>query len=64
MATKHCSKCYAAFECKAEGSGCWCEGLTISEENLKTLQGDFDNCLCPACLIQYAEPEAKAAGEV
>lgn len=64
MATKQCSKCNTDFECKAEGSGCWCEGLTISCENLQELRNDFDNCLCPDCLSQYAAPVAKDANEL
>jgi len=64
MARKQCSKCKTAFECNAEGSGCWCEGLIISQENLQVLKDDFDNCLCPDCLAQYAMPVGKDANEL
>jgi len=51
---KNCSKCGTPFGCKAEGPGCWCESLQVAPETLAQLRGQYDNCLCPSCLQQFA----------
>jgi len=51
---KQCSKCYTAFGCKTESRGCWCESLQVPIDTLVQLKEQFDNCLCPSCLRQYA----------
>lgn len=57
MALKRCSKCGAEFGCCSEQPGCWCEGLSIDVVVLEQLKKEFDNCLCPGCLGQYAVKE-------
>jgi hypothetical protein len=42
------------FGCKNEAPGCWCESLQVPVETLGQLRGTYDNCLCPACLKEYA----------
>jgi len=34
--------------------GCWCEQVRLSAAMLKWLDRTFDDCLCPACLAEYA----------
>jgi hypothetical protein len=53
---KSCSKCKSEFECCNEQRGCWCEELYLDTETLKKLKDEFDNCLCKACLAEYAAP--------
>jgi hypothetical protein len=55
--SKACSKCITVFECKADETGCWCEAFTISTDNLRELKTSFADCLCPACLKEYAAAE-------
>lgn len=57
MVTKQCSKCGADFGCNATGTGCWCEQYSLSTQTLAELKNDYNNCLCPQCLEQYAEKE-------
>ncbi|MBA3900651.1 MAG: cysteine-rich CWC family protein [Bacteroidetes bacterium] len=53
---KSCSKCSKAFDCNIQG-GCWCNGYKISAETLKKLLLKYDNCLCEACLKEFASEE-------
>ncbi len=59
MSVKKCAKCFVEFECTNEQRGCWCEGLQIAPENLQKLRENYDNCLCPQCLKEYAAEEIK-----
>jgi hypothetical protein len=54
MSVKSCSKCSATFECSNEKMGCWCENLFLDIDTLKKLKEEYDNCLCPNCLKEYA----------
>jgi len=60
---KHCSKCQATFGCKNEGPGCWCESLQVPLETLGQLRVQYENCLCPACLREYATGAVESPGE-
>ncbi|MCF8229516.1 MAG: cysteine-rich CWC family protein [Bacteroidales bacterium] len=51
---KICSKCGKSFEC-SHSKECWCNEYQISEKNLKLLRETFRDCLCPDCLLEYAE---------
>jgi hypothetical protein len=51
---KHCSKCGAAFGCKNDARGCWCESLQVTTETLVQLKETYANCLCLSCLEVYA----------
>src|SRR6476646_230612 len=50
--TKNCPRCKERFECRSDG--CWCAQVRLSAAMLKWLDRTFDDCLCPACLSQYA----------
>ena len=60
---KVCSKCQATFGCKNEGPGCWCESLQVPVETLGQLRSQFENCLCPGCLGEYAIGRVENPGE-
>jgi len=51
---KQCSKCGAAFGCKNEARGCWCESLLVTTDTLVQLKESYANCLCLSCLEAYA----------
>ena len=50
--TKTCPRCKERFECRM--NGCWCNQVKVSAALLKWLDRTFDDCLCPACLAEYA----------
>src|SRR5919201_5770892 len=58
---KHCPQCGEPFGCGHGQPGCWCEEVLLSAETLTRLRTVADDCLCPACLSGYAEPEATRA---
>jgi len=58
MASKNCSKCKTLFECTCETPGCWCEGVFIDQDTLNEIKRVYENCLCPACLKEYATKQA------
>src|ERR671937_556334 len=60
-AVKHCPQCGEPFGCGHGQPGCWCEEVLLSAETLTRLRTVADDCLCPACLSGYAEPEATRA---
>ena len=45
---KTCPRCTAIFECRS--AGCWCNNVRLSAAQLKWLERQYENCLCPACL--------------
>ena len=52
---KKCSKCGEPFYCFANtGIKCWCEDIIVSEQILKQLQKEYEDCLCPKCLAEYS----------
>lgn len=60
VTVKHCSKCDAGFECKADSTGCWCEAYTVEAVNLGVLREQFADCLCPDCLALYGKLKGNA----
>jgi iron complex transport system permease protein len=57
-AVKECPQCGERFGCLHGRPGCWCEQVTLTAETLVRLRTLADDCLCPACLSEYAEREA------
>ena len=59
-----CEACGATFTCGvAAGEGvCWCAEIELSAQSRAMLQSRYRNCLCRACLENYAEEE-KSNGE-
>ncbi len=51
---KICPKCGISYECMNQGD-CWCSNYEIPLYNRKILKSKYNNCLCEACLKEYAE---------
>ena len=49
---KRCAACGAAFDCFA--GGCWCDDVPLTDEMRGSLQKEFADCLCAACLRDRA----------
>jgi hypothetical protein len=49
-----CPACGRAFTCGVSLRGCWCAGVTLSDEQRAVLRQRYDLCLCPACLEKFA----------
>lgn len=46
-----CAKCGRLFYCGAHTDECWCDGLTLSDAQRRSLASlALDGCLCPDCL--------------
>jgi hypothetical protein len=53
--TKRCPRCGAEFECKVDDlRNCDCVAVKVTLPVLKTLQGKYEDCLCPTCLREIA----------
>ena len=63
---KRCSRCGRSFGCAHGEPGCWCESVVLRRETLDELRRLADDCLCPACLGDFAKRDragvAPAAG--
>ncbi len=59
--TKQCPRCGADFECKVDDlRNCDCVAVKVSLPVLKSLQKEYEDCLCPNCLHAIAETAATA----
>ncbi len=56
---KSCPRCRASFSCF--GAGCWCAHIRLDAATLERLRRDFQGCLCPKCLADYAESASLGA---
>ncbi len=50
---KNCPKCGSKFECM--GEDCWCHNYQILNKNIHYIRQTWNDCLCPACLKEFAE---------
>lgn len=57
---KRCPKCGAAFDCGGL-FGCWCRDVKLDRAQLDTLEKNYVDCLCPACLKRIADAPAVTA---
>jgi len=48
-----CPKCGEAFHCSTS-SKCWCYEIDVPADTMEKLQEEYDGCLCPDCLKEYA----------
>ena len=54
-----CGACGAAFQCGAADAECWCSAVELEPEARVKLASDYEGCLCPSCLRDFAgRPEA------
>ncbi len=51
---KKCPKCGEFFMCEGDND-CWCEHVQILQKNFLRISQEYNDCLCPKCLDQYAE---------
>ena len=50
-ASKRCVRCGAGFRCGADTPSCWCDGITLTEEQRARLaEMRLVGCLCRDCL--------------
>ena len=50
---KKCPRCGKAFICSASPR-CWCYEYDIPVDQLEFIEREYDSCLCPDCLKEYA----------
>jgi len=53
---KKCVKCGKDFHCFAgSNKKCWCTRYKLSDEQLKALAQEYEDCLCEECLKEFVE---------
>lgn len=51
-----CESCGVTFGCyPAPEGGCWCAEVKLSDEARTEVRSKFGDCLCPDCLVKFAE---------
>jgi iron complex transport system permease protein len=55
--SKTCSCCGRRFGCGQGRPGCWCEAIELRRETLAEIRAAAENCICPACLAEFAKKE-------
>jgi hypothetical protein len=50
---KKCPRCGATFRCLGD-QDCWCESVQILQKDFIRITQSYSDCLCPACLKEYA----------
>jgi hypothetical protein len=53
MEKEICPRCGREFRC-SKSSKCWCYEMDVPVETLESLQQDFESCICPDCLKEFA----------
>lgn len=48
--SRTCESCGSEFQCEIGLKGCWCSGISLSDETRKQLSESYKDCLCPTCL--------------
>ena len=56
MSEKECPRCEAHFRCEGDRD-CWCEKVNIHRVQMLEVMELYTDCLCPACLKNYAARE-------
>jgi iron complex transport system permease protein len=59
---KSCPRCGTQFGCADGAAGCWCEAVSLTQDALDEIRDLADDCLCAACLGEFASRDA-AEGE-
>jgi Cysteine-rich CWC len=49
-----CESCGQPFACELSLAGCWCSKIELTDAARAEMRSKYKNCLCPACLKQYA----------
>lgn len=59
---KICERCGETFQCG--GSGCWCMQVPLTELQRDMIAVQFQDCLCPHCLLQVARKGPQAIPDI
>jgi len=54
LGAKTCSICGRSFGCANGRPGCWCESVSVTRETLGKIRAIASECICPACLSDFA----------
>jgi cobalamin transport system permease protein len=54
LGAKICSLCGRSFGCAHGKPGCWCESVSVTRETLAEIRAIANECICPACLADFA----------
>src|SRR5262249_6828297 len=57
VSLKTCPRCAQSFDCRG-AAGCWCGAVRLSAATLDHLKRSYRDCLCPTCLVEFAESSA------
>jgi hypothetical protein len=49
-----CEACGQGFDCGAQGAGCWCTEVQLTEQQRADLRERYRGCLCRPCLERFA----------
>lgn len=53
---KTCLNCGKSFECNSENiTKCHCYSVKLSDNQLKQLKKDYNDCLCHDCLLKVVK---------
>ncbi|MGO9643780.1 MAG: cysteine-rich CWC family protein [Candidatus Bathyarchaeia archaeon] len=50
-----CEVCGRYFTCASGIPECWCNHITLTTPQLKLLKQRAKDCVCPDCLIRFAD---------
>jgi hypothetical protein len=48
-----CPRCGKEFHCSKSGK-CWCYEVYLPLDKLEEIEAQYDSCLCPSCLNEFA----------
>ncbi len=54
LLVERCESCGNSFGCGANLEGCWCSEVRLTDEQLATMSGKYERCLCRPCLVYLA----------
>lgn len=59
---KTCEHCGQTFQCG--GAGCWCRQVPLTQSQRDGVAAQFQDCLCPHCLPQFATDRGQSRTDV
>jgi len=57
-----CPRCGKEFHCSKSGK-CWCFEVALPANKLEEIEGQYEGCLCPSCMNEYASPPLPMDGK-
>ena len=58
-----CPRCGKQFQCSKSGK-CWCYEVALPVDALEFIEANYDSCLCPECLNEFAKPSRRPDGKI